>query len=86
MTVLDTVCYAAGTASTRITLSNATMAASMGYTTIFFDAEMSNATRMPWDEARDRQIRRLQRQASYREFLSQQGRRSRGAVRGSWVR
>ena len=82
----ETVSYAAGTSAVRFTLQAAEMAATRGVTTLFFDAEMSNATRMPWDDARDRQVRRAQRRSAYREFLSQQGRRSRGAVRGSWVR
>ena len=45
--------------------------------TLFFTAEMCNATKMPWDYARERQIKRLAGRASYRGFVNGINRRSR---------
>lgn len=49
--------------------------------TLFISPEMGNATKMPWDYARERQLKRLEGRASYRGFLDGLNRRSR---EGRW--
>jgi len=68
---------AAGSGAVQITMEGAAQAATMGIRTLFVSFEMANATRMPWDDARDLWLKRRAGRVGYWGFLEGMKQRSR---------